>query len=59
MWSQAWCWEGLEPPHPTLSILENFQIQAGEAEGGVVTCQAECGWHGSRRSSDGKHRTWM
>lgn len=26
---------------------------------GAVTCQAECGWHGSRRSRDGKHHTWL
>lgn len=58
MWSRAWCQEGLEPPHAAVCVLDDFRIQAGEAEGGVVTCQAECGWHGSRRSRDGKRRTW-
>lgn len=45
MWSQAWWWEGLEPPHPTLLILEDFQIQAGEAEVG--------GWSPARLSVGG------
>lgn len=60
MWSQAQCCKSLHPAHLHFNFEEFPSLSwRGRRGGGLVTCQAECGWHGSRRSLERKHGTWM